>query len=258
MNHWEDVRKRQTIRTRHKYGHKALLVEQFDKRFIVLDTKPYEATEKGPYDGPCASCFFDPEPIFLAHWGGIAAGDVVLDIGSNIGSYTLPALALGATVLAFEPSKPHREILERNIAINYWNFRSMCYDYPVFDGGPYPEGLAAYAKSAGLDFSGYTFKIDSFKLNKCDWIKIDVEGAELGVILGSLETIQKHLPNIVIEDHDGISPGSPVSDYPASIDSSKRIRSLLLSLGYILESTVHDISRKYVFAQHPSRMKGTP
>lgn len=44
-------------------------------------------------------------------------------------------------------------------------------------------------------------KIDSLDMPKPDFMKIDVEGFELDVINGALETIQRHKPSIFIEIH---------------------------------------------------------
>jgi FkbM family methyltransferase len=44
--------------------------------------------------------------------------------------------------------------------------------------------------------------IDSLNLEKCDYIKIDVEGAEILVLMGGMNTIQKFKPYIWIEKTD--------------------------------------------------------
>ncbi|MDX1373790.1 MAG: FkbM family methyltransferase, partial [Nitrososphaeraceae archaeon] len=44
-------------------------------------------------------------------------------------------------------------------------------------------------------------------LQKCDIIKIDVEGCEAHVLAGAVETIKKYKPKIIVEAHTFIVPG---------------------------------------------------
>jgi hypothetical protein len=47
--------------------------------------------------------FDDHEPPFLKYWPRIVAGETVVDVGACMGAYALPALAVGAHVIAYEP-----------------------------------------------------------------------------------------------------------------------------------------------------------
>ncbi|MDE1770973.1 MAG: FkbM family methyltransferase, partial [Thaumarchaeota archaeon] len=47
-------------------------------------------------------------------------------------------------------------------------------------------------------------KIDNMDIVKPDFMKIDVEGFELDVINGALETIRKYKPSIFIEVHSSV------------------------------------------------------
>ena len=57
--------------------------------------------------------------------------------------------------------------------------------------------------------------------DRLDWVKIDVEGAEVAVIKGGLDTIARCKPKLLIENHEGYRPGVRVE-----------IDRLLLPLGY--------------------------
>jgi FkbM family methyltransferase len=48
----------------------------------------------------------------------LKAGQTFVDVGANVGYYSILASKLGAKVLAFEPSKDNRELLEHNIKDN--------------------------------------------------------------------------------------------------------------------------------------------
>ena len=79
------------------------------KSFQVVDPSTY------PY---ATNTFDDPEPIH--RFWDFQPGDVALDIGASFGSYTLFALALGAEVMAFEPSIDGHRILTENVRLNGW------------------------------------------------------------------------------------------------------------------------------------------
>ncbi|HYI37012.1 MAG TPA: FkbM family methyltransferase [Thermoleophilaceae bacterium] len=48
----------------------------------------------------------------------VERGDVVVDVGANIGLYSLASAARGATVRSFEPVPPTADRFERNLALN--------------------------------------------------------------------------------------------------------------------------------------------
>ncbi|AOS46439.1 hypothetical protein Verru16b_03545 [Lacunisphaera limnophila] len=51
----------------------------------------------------------------------LAATDILLNVGANIGYYCCHARQLGRTVLAFEPMPTNLEYLRRNLAANRWS-----------------------------------------------------------------------------------------------------------------------------------------
>ena len=69
--------------------------------------------------------------------------------------------------------------------------------------------------------------IDTLKLDKLDYIKIDVEGYEQEVINGGLNTIKKCKPIIILECYETFSPSKV-----ASLEYVKNKYKLLLDLGY--------------------------
>src|SRR5690606_28358444 len=71
-------------------------------------------------------------------------------------------------------------------------------------------GLAANARFAHIDAEYKTVAVDVVKLDcfipqvseKVDFIKIDVEGAELQVLKGASEILRNHQPIIMVETND--------------------------------------------------------
>jgi len=139
--------------------------------------------------------------------------DVFIDVGANIGFYTCIARSMGRQVVAFEPQPHNLEFLYRNLVTNSWN------DVEVF-----PVGLGdhndlmtlygASGPSASLvkGWAGYSTRTRQIiPVNTMDTlighrftgkkllIKIDVEGAEYGVLLGAKNIISQNRPVCFLE-----------------------------------------------------------
>jgi hypothetical protein len=63
--------------------------------------------------------------------------------------------------------------------------------------------------------------LDSFNLTNVGFVKIDVEGHEVAVLEGGLNTLKREMPNLMIEIEERHAPGS--------LD---RVSTLLGSIGY--------------------------
>ena len=143
-------------------------------------------------------------------------GDVVLDIGSYCGTQTIFFSRLvGKTgaVLAFEPDAVTFKSLEENIA------EHKCLNITALNIGLYSsDGEIGFSGDSGMGASissEAAFKIkvrrlDSickeYNLQKIDFIKMDIEGAEIDVLESSKEVILKYKPRFIIEPHfiDGV------------------------------------------------------
>ena len=148
---------------------------------------------------------------------------VILDIGAHIGSHSLiySTQLKNPTIHCFEPQIPIFNILEKNIkdnnlkccnlhnnAVGHINMNTTM-SKTLYDGYncdiEYNTSKIMNYGGVGLGENGQNIQmitIDSLQLTKCDFIKIDVEGAESLVIRGSLETIQKFHPIIFFESTD--------------------------------------------------------
>src|SRR5262245_6260043 len=62
---------------------------------------------------------YEKEPITLQWIAGFNGTDVLVDIGANVGMYTIwSAKTRGVRVFAFEPEAQNYALLNRNIAMN--------------------------------------------------------------------------------------------------------------------------------------------
>ena len=121
----------------------------------------------------------------------------VLDIGANIGTHTYFYTQHADEVLAFEPNPIVFDCLKHNCP------KATILHCAVSDHSGYismadcgPNYGAAYT-IPGTQIPCIT--IDMLALPKCNYMKIDVEGDELAVLLGARETIRRHKPIMCIE-----------------------------------------------------------
>lgn len=144
----------------------------------------------------------------------IKPGDVVIEVGANIGSHTV-ALANfvgpGGKVIAFEPQMVLFQNLCANVALNghtnvltfnnavgataeMLELPKIEYDKPNLFGahGIGPHGGGGKVMCIRLD--------DFVKLNHCKLIKIDVEGMESDVLKGAAALIKKCKPALYVEN----------------------------------------------------------
>lgn len=144
----------------------------------------------------------------------ISPGDVVLDVGANIGTHTLAFSQMvgeSGRVMAFEPQLLLFKLLTKNININRLmqaNAFRMAIgktkgfaNIPILNPG-IPNnfgGMNIYDFSEGEKIE--IFSIDSLGLSACDFIKIDVEGLEADVLMGAENTLRKYRPTLYVESN---------------------------------------------------------
>lgn len=137
----------------------------------------------------------------------IPPGATVIDAGANIGTHSLFfALICGAAeVISFEPMRVSYEILQRNIALNEVNaIRAVNAALGTRPGSATLHffshwNTGAAMLDAGRDGPYRVTTIDELGLARLDFLKLDVEGAQLAVIAGAMQTIARCRPKIWVE-----------------------------------------------------------
>ncbi|HEX5224237.1 MAG TPA: FkbM family methyltransferase, partial [Solirubrobacteraceae bacterium] len=138
----------------------------------------------------------------------LRAGDLFVDVGANVGFYTMLAARRGARVEAFEPTPEACVVLERGIALN--SVGSLAQVHRAACGSE--AGTARF--TTGLDISNHlvgdqepgidvpVVTLDA-ELAGTDpgiaMLKVDAEGHDLDVLRGGLRTIERLLPVILVE-----------------------------------------------------------
>lgn len=138
--------------------------------------------------------------------------DTVLDVGAHIGAFTIP-LALHAwagRVLAFEPVAESRELLQRNVDLHHLKNVEIypfalghesgkthyTFNHTTWEGSWGSVGMEPEATEGSTEVEIFT--LDSLNLSP-NFIKLDVEGMEMHVLIGGQETIARSKPPIFAE-----------------------------------------------------------
>lgn len=154
----------------------------------------------------------------------IQPGDLVIDIGANIGDTTVPmALAAGAggITLGFDPNPYVYKILEVNASLNKDKLTIIPLQYAITveeeefffisseasfsNGGISPvkeskHGKFIYpGKIKGINLKCFLEKNYADKINKLSFIKIDTEGYDKEIIKSISALISQYKPVIVAE-----------------------------------------------------------
>ena len=151
--------------------------------------------------------------VYESTASGVQRGDVVLDCGANIGVYTRHALDRGAKlVVAIEPAPESLECLRRNLDKEIASGRVVVYPKGVWNKDDelqlsISDHWASTAASVVLDRGGKGPRVPlttidkvaaELKLPSVDFIKMDIEGAEMEALEGAVETVRRFRPRMAI------------------------------------------------------------
>lgn len=154
------------------------------------------------------------EPDTIRWLSCMEEGDVLVDIGANVGMYsTLAATARGVRVFAFEPESQNYSLLNQNIYLNGVADKVTAYCTALSDQsglsmlylGQMDAGGAFHASGEALDFNLEPLRapfaqgcilstldelVDAGTVPVPSHIKLDVDGFEYKVVNGMLKTIR--------------------------------------------------------------------
>jgi FkbM family methyltransferase len=173
---------------------------------------------------------------------------VFADVGANQGEFTTFAAKrlTEGSVLAFEPLEENYRILTENVELNRFS-NVLRYNFGLSDQ---PDEVEVFASPdvklhGGWNETATMFPTDSWNtrvgrvrvevfdevfpetgLKRLDGMKIDVEGAELPVLRGASQAIQRHRPFIIMEICD--------ETYQAAGYCKSDVCQLLRDMGYRL------------------------
>lgn len=142
---------------------------------------------------------YEPETTKLVE-SIVKNGDTVLDIGASIGYFSMTlAKCVGESgmVLSFQPTKPGFDYLCRNKEINNYSqikpFNLAAWDKNELVRMPMSSFATNTQWCNGVNISDFLEK--NYEINKIDFIKMDIDGAEPWAIKGLIK-IFKNNPNL--------------------------------------------------------------
>lgn len=145
-------------------------------------------------------------------------GDTVVDVGANIGEWTLQmadAVGLSGRVIAIEPIPHLAEALQKSALANNMRHVSIAAvalsegegqaEFSVERANTGGSRLGRYARDKD-EFDTITVRVETLDaliarsgVGRVDFIKVDVEGFELEVLRGARATLAKHRPPMYLE-----------------------------------------------------------
>ncbi|BAU63254.1 methyltransferase FkbM family protein [Stanieria sp. NIES-3757] len=190
-------------------------------------------------------------PVQQALSNYLKPGDVFYDIGANVGFFTVIAAKLvGSTgkVYAFEPDRKNSDCVRHNIQLNQFTNSTVCQKAVSHTTGTGELLLAEYSGGHTIsvvdrppDFAGSTVVeivsidelINQGQLTPPNVVKIDVEGAELDVLQGMLQTIKQYRPIIIYEvDADKVDSFQQKNELIAALIASLNYQIVPLENSY--------------------------
>lgn len=143
-------------------------------------------------------------------------GITVWDVGANIGVFSLFAAKANAQVHSFEPDSGFAKRLRRNTHLNVQEEWITIHETALNDANGeitlYTDGVDGRSPSLSKDDNEERNEVvveqrrgDALDLQAPDLLKVDVEGAEAGVIRG-MTNILEDIDTIMIEIHPTMLP----------------------------------------------------
>jgi FkbM family methyltransferase len=144
----------------------------------------------------------------------LSSNDVFIDVGANLGFFSVLCAPLVSRVIAFEPVSLSHRYCKANIALNRLT------NVDLFQCGLWSEDTTVNIKAdpsslmaASISRDGSTFDVESIRCVSLDSmiasgeasvpsiaiIKMDIEGAELSALEGMKVSLERFRPKIVME-----------------------------------------------------------
>jgi FkbM family methyltransferase len=145
---------------------------------------------------------------------GVQPGDVVLDCGASMGVFTREALAAGARrVIAIELAPENLECLRRNFTAEIQAGRVIVYPKGVWDkddvltlwvdpGNSPADSVVMRPEKARpgpqVPLTTIDKLVEELALERVDFIKMDIEGAEQRALVGGRRTLERFHPRLAL------------------------------------------------------------
>ncbi|WP_369900228.1 FkbM family methyltransferase [Bacillus manliponensis] len=184
----------------------------------------------------------------------IKPGNIVIDIGTNVGYFTILAAKLVGTqgkVFGFEANPEVFELLKDNISMNWLSEQTKLYNIAIYSKNKNltfhssdrfhgdssinirPEDENRTDPYTLLNIKANTLDNQFQHLKQIDLIKIDIEGGEYHAFLGMMELIKQHKINQIVFEWNKIMLGTDCDDFVALLN---KIKEKYNGMYYLLDS----------------------
>ena len=191
-------------------------------RILQTDPQGYELldTPRGRWWIPTGNEFVLPfnlaeqeREVYGSGDRAVHPGDVVIDAGANVGTFTRTALRHGARlVVGFEPAPENIEVYRRNFHDEIAAGKVILIPKGVWDKedtlmlkrDPHNNAADSFvllkdgSHAVAAPLTTIDHALAGLKLDRVDYIKMDIEGAEVRALQGARETVQRFHPRMAI------------------------------------------------------------
>jgi FkbM family methyltransferase len=178
---------------------------------LEIAGKPYSMSSDDTYLAAHQGVF---EPETVALLAAVADGaNIAMDVGANVGCTALALSGIAREVHAFEasPSTHHWLAMNTKVAGNVTThciglgdkhtFNEITFAEDNRSGGFVSNGIKATPGhvTERIEIRRMDDVVKHYKLAPVDFMKIDVEGFELRVLVGAKKTLKRFQPNVMLE-----------------------------------------------------------
>lgn len=172
------------------------------------------------------------EDVYEVSSGRFEESGVTIDLGANIGAFSIYAASHGSHVFAVEPEPNNIEALNKNIELNNMSEKIIVLPYGISDY----KGTATITNNGGdstiMDgLDGTEIEImpldnlfSLYKIKKVNVLKIDIEGSEVSAILGASKNTLNKCRYIAIEFD--IRTGDRMGDIVRKLSETHHVRTM--------------------------------
>jgi FkbM family methyltransferase len=168
--------------------------------------------------------FIVPDFNYYQHFYKVKANDIVLDAGANCGHLSIffsKLVGKEGVIYAFEPDRFNIERINQNMGLNkgladnikieellLWNENKLVDFHEAGTVGSSAVWIPDTDKCVQKEAIRIDDWVSKNKIKKLDFIKMDIEGAEIEALDGCVQTIEKLKPKFAIASYH-IVDGAP-------------------------------------------------
>lgn len=210
-------------------------------KLSIIQLRVENLVIKQPIDSICENRQIFGQKIFDLFYSP-SRDDVVIDVGSHVGLFTLKIAQKVKLVVAVEPYKLSFDLLvdnvKRNNLKNIITINAALSDFGgevklfIDDSSQGHSIVSGSEKFIGTKALALDKLVEQLSLSKVDFVKINVEGAELNVLKGASGTLLKTHSMLAIAANHYPEQKNDILSFLSAIGFASRVRKC--SGGYII------------------------